>query len=436
MATSVADRPAGLVSQVFEEDAERQGAYDFLESVHTRAAPIVDALGRSCATRMSQEELVYMAVDGSSLTIVDREKAKGFGHVGTYWKNQRGLKVISALAIDANGAPAGIGHLEWWNRRPQSGRSTQRPLENRESKRWTDTLATVMDRFAQEAPQTRLCFLLDREGDSRLMLIPLLESKHAFVIRSNYSRRLLDQPGALLHDKIRYRRCSGQYKIELPRREKRPARQARLSVRYGTFTVAPLDEVNRKIVPLTLNVVSARETGRLPRGEQPLHWILLTNQPIDSFQDARKIIDAYSLRWRVEDFHRAWKSGACDVEKSQLRGSSQIQKWATILAAVAVRAERLKHLARTQPDSPASIELDPFELEALRFLKERQKKRTEVIPDRVPTLNEAVIWIAQLGGYIHRPAQGPPGTQTIQRGLARLLPTADVLKALGIKKMR
>jgi len=438
MAATAAHRPSGLVSQVFENNAERQGAYDFLESRHTQAASIVDALGRSCAAGLREKELVYVSVDGTSLTITDREKSKDFGHVGQYRMDQRGLKVITALAIDSDGAPAGVAHLEWWNRWPQPGRSPRRPLEQRESKRWTVTVGAVMDRFSQTAPDVHLCFLMDREGDSRMTLIPLLDSGHAFVIRSRYNRRLLQngRRQGLLHEKIRYKRCSGQYTIDLPRRGKSPARQARLSVRYGTFTVTPYDEVNRKFISFTLNVVSAREIGPVPRGEKRLHWILLTNQPVNSLENSRQIIDAYCLRWRVEDFHRAWKSGACDVEKSQLRGSSQIKKWATILAAVAARAERLKHLARTTPDLPASLELNPFELEALRFLKKRQKKRTEVLPDRTPTLNEAVIWIAELGGYIHRPAQGPPGTKTIQRGLAQLLPAATVLEGLGITKMK
>ena len=438
MGEAVARKPDGLVSQVFQNDAERQGAYDFLESPHTQAAPIIDALGRNCAAGLADNKLVYVAVDGTSLTIVDREKRKDFGHVGTYQKDQRGLKVISALAIKSDGVPAGIGHLEWWDRRPQSGRSTYRPLEKRESKKWSDTLTAVMNRFAQEAPEVRLCFLLDREGDSRITLIPLLESGHAFVIRSRYNRRLKcdgRSPG-LLHDKLRYRRRSGEHSIKIPRRGRRPAHHARLSVRHGSFNVCPYDEVNRRFLSLKLNVVEAREIGNVRRGEDRLHWILLTNQPINCLKNAVELIDSYCLRWRLEDFHRAWKRGYCDVEKSQLRGSSQIQKWATILAAVAARAEKLKHLARTAPDSPASIELNPFELAALRFFKQRQKKRTEVLPEGIPTINQAVIWIAQLGGYIHRPAQGPPGTKTIQRGLAELLPAAQVLEALGVTKMR
>jgi hypothetical protein len=430
---AAAKRPSGLVSAVFIHDAERQGAYDFLESPHTSAGPIVSSVGRSCAARCLGEKFVFVAIDGTSLTIVDHENSKGFGHVGTYQHGLRGLKVLTAIAISSAGVPLGVAHLEWWNRPRYSKLSSYRPPAQRESQKWADTIGSVIGQFGAGAPDVRLCFLLDREGDMKTALIPLVESGHSFIVRSQYNRRLHGSGlhREYLHDKLRYRRGVGQYTIDIPRRGKNPARQARVSVRRGSFTIATQNKWNRQVVPLDLNVVCVREIGRVPRGQKPLEWILLTNLPTKSFAEARKIVDGYCQRWRIEDFHRTWKSGVCNVESSQLRGSAQMQKWATILAAVALRAERLKHLARSTPSDPASVELSRFELEALRFYKQRNKKRTEVLPDRPLTLNEAVIWIAQLGGYIHRPAQGPPGSKTIQRGLERLLPAAEMLEILA-----
>ena len=82
---------------------------------------------------------------------------------------------------------------------------------------------------------------------------------------------------------------------------------------------------------------------------------------------------------------------------------------------MAVRIEQLKHLARTTPDAPASTIFTPIELEALKAAKMRQKKRTEVIPDGVPTIGEAVRWIGDLGGYNGK--SGIPGSLTLGRGL-------------------
>lgn len=432
MAAGVAQKPSGLISSVFSNDAERQGAYDFVESSKIAATPIVDAMGRSCASRCVGEPFVYVPLDGTSLTIVDHACNKGFGHVGSYRHGLRGLKVLTALAVSSTGTPIGVAHLEWWNRPRYKKFASYRPPAQRESQKWHDAIVAILARFKKEAPKERLWFQLDREGDSKTSLIPLVESGHWFTVRSQYNRRLeVQRTGKrrYLRAEMKRRPVLGEHTVDIPRRGSQAARRARLSVRTGSVTVLTQNKWNRKVVPLRLNVVWAREV-ETPRGCEPLDWMLLTNHPVGTFEQALQVINGYCQRWRIEDFHRTWKSGLCNVEDTQLRGSPQVQKWATILAAVAVRAERLKHLSRTTPDEPASIELSPAELDALRFFKERQKKSNEVLPTRPPTLEEAVIWIAQIGGYIHRPAQGPPGIKTIQRGLAIILPAAEVFQAM------
>jgi hypothetical protein len=97
-----------------------------------------------------------------------------------------------------------------------------------------------------------------------------------------------------------------------------------------------------------------------------------------------------------------------------------------MLASVALRIEKLKHLARTQPDAPASVGFTDLEITALRSAKIRLfKKRTEVIPGTIPTIATAVLWVAQWGGYTGKSAGGPPGSTTIGRGLQRLIPFAE-----------
>ena len=56
----------------------------------------------------------------------------------------------------------------------------------------------------------------------------------------------------------------------------------------------------------------------------------------------------------------------------------------------------------------------------LLVLKRLDKKRTETVPDAIPTIAQAVRWIADLGGYTGKSSGGPPGSITIGRGLERL----------------
>ena len=234
---------------------------------------------------------------------------------------------------------------------------------------------------------------------------------------------------------MKKQRPCGAHFVHVPARANRVARTAVLDVRYAEITLDLPDYTTRsRRRPLRVGVVWVRER-RPPRRGAPLDWMLLTNTVLDSYASAVSVIESYCHRWRIEDFHRTWKRGHCNVETTQLRAQPHVLRWATMLAAVAIRVERLKHLARTQPDEPATIELSALEIEALRAAKNRIKKRTEVLPRGAPSIGLAVRWIAELGGYTGKSSGGPPGSTTIGRGLERLLVWADGFAAgAGLKK--
>ena len=52
-------------------------------------------------------------------------------------------------------------------------------------------------------------------------------------------------------------------------------------------------------------------------------------------------------------------------------------------------------------------------------------KRTNVPPAETVSLNQAVRWIAQLGGFLGRKGDGHPGPITLWRGLHRLQDIAE-----------
>ena len=97
-----------------------------------------------------------------------------------------------------------------------------------------------------------------------------------------------------------------------------------------------------------------------------------------------------------------------------------------MLAYVALRIEKLKHLARSQPEAPATVGFTELEITALRSAKIRLfSKRTDVMPNGIPTIATAVLWLAQWGGYTGKSSGGPPGSINIGRGLQRLIPYAE-----------
>jgi hypothetical protein len=435
MAAGAAQRPGGRVSEVFLSSAERQGAYDFLESSHVEPAPIAAAIASACAKRCRDLPYVFVPVDGSSLTLVDHAREKDFGVIGSYTQDGRGLKVISAMALTPDGVPLGLAALEWWTRpvkRPRHRHpwTAARKVHEKETQRWLDAVDHSAAAIRNEAPGTRLWFQLDREGDARSILRHLAESGEWFTVRSRSNRRLRTSEGKrYLRDALRTRPI-GDYLLEVPAAPNRRSRLACMVTRVVRVTLDLLNPWTKSRFRLPVTVVHVRETGTTPRGEVPLEWTLLTNHPVASVADANLVVHGYSQRWRIEDFHKTWKSGVCGVETTQLRATSHVIKWATLLAAVAMRVERLKHLARTQPETPATVELSAHELRALVLLKRRYKKRNETIPDDTPTIAQATLWIAELGGYTGKSSGGPPGAITIARGLERVLVVAEVVEAL------
>jgi Transposase DNA-binding/Transposase DDE domain len=437
MATEVAQRPSGRVSEVFTTLAEAEGAYRWLENPAVTTAALVTGVGCACAARSAAYEFVYVPVDGSSLSLVDVARAKDFGPLGTKRSGGRGVKVLGAIAVDPSGASLGVSALEWWTRPLRPSRKKlpngARSVAEKETQRWLDAVTHTCERFAEHAPETRCWFQLDREADSWPVLHHLAATSHWFTVRASRDRRLASsrpEHGVYLRSELARASVLGVLEVHVTPGHGREKRTARLVIRAQRVRLELRDPWSKKCRPLTVQAVWVREEGTTPRGEKPLDWMLLTNHDVDTEEHAKLVVRGYCQRWRIEDFHKTWKSGACNVEQSQLHTTAHVTKWATLLAAVAIRIERLKFLARTSPTTPAADELTKYEIRALVMWKRRTKKRTEPVPSDRPSIGDAVTWIAQMGGYTGKSSGGPPGAITIGRGLERLRQRAEVLEEL------
>jgi hypothetical protein len=440
MAASVAASPAGTVTEVFDDDAERQGAYDLLESEHVDADALERGVGEVLGAKCAQEKHLIVVIDESTLSFSDFYGKRGLGKVGNYRADGAGLYVLSALALNACGVPLGLLRQVMWSRprhRPKNRPSAHaRPVAEKETRHWLDAIKTSASRVAVGTSKTKITYVLDRQGDCDAVLCALGATGHRFVVRCRNRFAYVGKRGALLRSLIAQRPVLGEYDVEVAGRPGRTARVATLRVRAIDVVVMMKDPVSKKKVELNIAALNAKEIGNLPPGEERLDWLVLTNQRIESFADARAALATYTLRWRIEEFHKTWKSGHCRVEESQLRGEQAVRKWALILAAVACRIERLKLLARETPNAPADIEFSENELHALILLKRRSKKKSEIIPDEVPTISQATIWLAEIGGYTGKSSGGPPGSITLSRGLFKLRAAADAIAAFLAEKKR
>jgi Transposase DDE domain len=424
--------PAGAVTDAVLNAAARQGAYGLLESSRVTAAQVAAASSVAMARRSAVHPLVYVPVDGSSLNLAEHTAgSKGFGAVGTYERGARGLKVITALGIAPDGTTLGVGAQVYWARQRSADRSPMRTVAEKETQRWLDTLKEVRDHLAADAPHTQAWFLLDREGDAWPILEELALSGHRFTVRASHDRRAsLGRRDGYLRPLLREQKCRLRYRIAVERNGKR--RLALLEVRAATVLIDFRIKRTEERFVRRVNAVMAVEVSTPPAGEERLDWVLLTNHSVEDKADLQKVINGYALRWRIEDFHRTWKSGACNVEDTQLRSLEAVLKWARILAAVSARIERIKHLSRTSPNQAATTEFTRTELDALVLLRFTIDGRPAPSTTDV-TLETATQWLAECGGYTGRSSGGPPGSVTISRGLRRVIDAAALLEALTQK---
>lgn len=427
------ERPHGLVSKAMSKDAAREGAYRFLENDKVSAEALGRARAIACAHRMEAVGgIIIVPVDQTSLRLHDHTGKAGFGSVGTRKGKAQGIHVDTALALTERGVSLGILDQQYFVRagqrspiRKPGSRKTRhdpRPRAQRESQHVLDTLDRALSVAREHAPSATPWFQVDRGGDFWPAFDWAVENQALLTVRLAQNRNVQDERGRTmsLRNWLRRRSISSfEREVEVRTPDGKTCTTT-LKVKYGTtWFVVKLGRKRRRLIPVT--IVEAREL-RPPRGQAPLHWVLGTTYPVMSQEDAERVIDNYVLRWRIEEFHRAWKSGACNIEKSQLRSPEAFMKWAIFLASMTARAEHLKNLSRDSPDAPANVAFSQDEIDLMITWRHTQvpKAHTPYKVGDVPPLQAVVLWVALLGGYNGPRGRPKPGTVVIARGLELL----------------
>lgn len=434
MGARMAAEPAGTVTAVFSDSAEREAAFRFVENDEVEGADVTRSATRAAAERARGEPFVFAPVDGTSLNMPDLDGRRRLGRVGTRKTKAHGLQVMTGIGISPDGMPLGILGQVYWTRERTGPRKkdsrNKRRVEDKETKHWLAVMNQAQEAMQAEAPGTRLWFQEDRGADAWPVLQTVEEGKHWITVRASWDRRVVtsDEQQRYLWETMETAELRGAYTIEVLASSdgKRSARTARLVVRAAEVTLDLVAKPSKRHLPTRIWAVWVCEHGSTPEGEAPIEWMLLTNHPVLDFSDAQLVIRGYSQRWRIEQFHRAWKSGACQVEDTQLGDRDHIIIWATILASVAMRIVRLTYFARNRPDASAEVELTRNEIDAAILVSETKKfQRGAKL-----TIAQAVQLIAQCGGYIGKSSGGPPGALVLARGLARIQTVAKVLEKL------
>ena len=367
------------------------------------------------AQRCQAHAEVIVAQDTTEVNYTTHKGATGLGPINGN-ANSRGLLLHTALALTPEGVPLGVLSQETWARDPTTfGTAAQRrtrPVAEKESQKWL----TGLQRVAEALPDgPRVVLVQDREADVFAFLAAPRPAHIALIVRVCQPRRVEVEAGREggprnVLEAARQAPVVGQVRVQVPRKPGQPEREAVLELAASAVRVkAP--QRRTADVPASsqaLWVVRATELEP-PAGGKPIEWILLTTLTIASCTAARRCVQYYALRWRVERFHYTLKQG-CTVERLQFEEAHTLKNALALYSIVAWRLLWLTYTAREQPQAPATELLPPLELQVL-------EQATQV---PVATAREAIRALAQLGGFPTNPSAKEPGVKVLWRGLRRL----------------
>jgi hypothetical protein len=427
--------------------AQQQQAYGFVENAQVQPKALSEAAAQAALRRSTDSGVrCIVAVDGSSLNLSDEFGSKGFGRVGGQ-DSTRGLIVQTALAMSEDGVPVGLLAQEYWARplekSPKGRKGERRTVDEKETKHWLEAIATAEAAGIDAGLDGSLWFQLDRGYDCAAILDKMAESPNRFTVRGTYNRSLWpaednEEAHRYLVDALDASPVATSFELAIEATSEHSERTAMLNVQFARVNVRLADQshrVHKKTAdgkrrkgPVTwkrtLTVVRVRETGTAPAEEAPLQWMLWVNFDIETAAEALDVVTKYTYRWRIEEFHRTWKSGAMKVETTQARSGDNVERIARLSALVACRILRLVRRARSEPDAPATQEFSKPELMVLKHMDPRSPKQ-KPRAQRVGTLAWSVAVIADMGGYTGKSSGGPPGPLVIARGFQRLLDRAE-----------
>jgi hypothetical protein len=326
-----------------------------------------------------------------------------------------GLLMHSSLVVTTEGLPLGLASVKFWTRKKFKGtnalkrkiNTTRVPIEKKESVRWIDSLKQSANRLGDPS---RCIHIGDRESDIYELFCASEKANTHFLVRTCVNR-LAGDGTHTVYDEMSSERVKAVYRIRVVN-NKGVGSQAALEVRYRRILVNPPIGKHKRYPALSLTVIYAQERGKA-KDRDPIDWKLVTDLPVTNRYEAIEKLDWYSMRWKIETFHKVMKSG-CKAEESKLRSAERLTNLMAIFCIIAWRVFWLCMINRISPGSTAKTVFTETEMRLLDHLISAKNKSQK------KTIKKYLTLLAKLGGYLDRSHDPPPGNMVVWRGFRRL----------------
>ena len=413
---------------VCQDWANTKAAYRFFSNDRVSEAEILAGHFQSTRDRVAATGGLMLVLHDTTEFTYQRENSEAIGVTKSINSGRDkagrlrshtvcGILMHSSLVVTTDGLPLGLAAVKFWTRKKFKGIAalkkkfnlTRIPIEKKESIRWLENLQQSTDLLGDPG---RCVHIGDRESDIFELFCAAQKIETHFLVRTCVDR-LAGDGDHTIADEMDEVAVKGLHRIEVRDSNGNPD-QATLEIRYRKIQVLPPIGKQKRYPALTLTVIHVRERGT-PKTRKKIDWRLITDLPVSSRTEAIEKLEWYALRWKIELFHKILKSG-CKAEESKLRTAQRLANLIAVFCILSWRVFWMTMLNRSAPDAPPNIALTEAEIDLLdRLMKNKDQKRS-----RRKTLSHYLIRIAQLGGYLARANDPPPGNMVMWRGLSRL----------------
>jgi hypothetical protein len=194
--------------------AEAKAIYNLLGNDKFNKDEILRAHRDATIRRMEGRSLILAVQDMTSVNYDGQQGMEGNGYIGD---KTMGVNIHSCLAVTPEGLVLGVLDQTGFNRAERKNtaltreQQKNRPIEEKESRRWLETMENADRGIGDDIKVLHIC---DREGDNYELFDKATQSGRHFLIRIVHNRMTVENEQIL--DKIRQTPGKGRVKALIP----------------------------------------------------------------------------------------------------------------------------------------------------------------------------------------------------------------------------
>ena len=430
----LSSNPSASLYSACQNKASTKGAYRLMNQEKLETDKVWEIHRENVIERMQSEPVVLLIQDTTTFNFHSHMATKKLGRIGKKVKGHgesQGLIGHTILAITPQKLALGITDQVLWSRgkKKYNGPSNCQPFLEKESAKWFLGLHKSISEIDCASTKTQgIISVSDRESDINAYIGGAIDLNLDMIVRAKVNRKE-HISGLYIEDYMKTVESCGSYDVEVLQRsvatgiKRKPRKSLPKSMRHKVKVDVRFGEVQLKLENIhdepryeKINCVYVCEKKIKSRLGDQINWILLTSLPVESLDDAQKVIEYYSARWTIEVFHKALKTGGCRVEDSCLQTADRLKRYITLESLVALQLCRITYYHRCYPEASCEEVVRSTEWKALYCFTNKTKK----LPKQIPSCSEFTIMMAKLGGYKARNSDRPPGQIVLRRGWERL----------------